>query len=227
MISQSEIDANTKRTEISQASTLKSGGTTKISGDSILIESSNIVGEKDIELVAKSGDVQIVAGKNNDKENTFHEEKELTFGFDFGEIEDIYDKGKISVEIAKATADSKSVDTESVTHSQSTVFSKNGKVSITAEKSIAVKGSAIASGTGAIDLTTKKSVDVTGVIDTKSVSTSKKHSETKISASLSNKYVDVAKAVEDGNEARKQIAIAKKAKDNHYANKGRRVQPNR
>lgn len=199
-----------EETVTAQSSAVQSGGNLTIDAGSITVVGSDLAAEGNVELIADTGSVEILAAKETTK--TFESEEKLAIsmgdGFNGVSVED----GQIKISLGDATYDKVKQQSDSLNH-EGSVIAAGDNLSVDAESSILVEGSTLVADSnqdqsGDLTLAAKDNVTIKEAVDTLSEQREEIHGKAEASLVVQHQAVEVAKAAQALKQSTKKLKQA-------------------
>lgn len=199
-----------QQSSTAQSSVIQSGGNLSVNGGSVTVIGSELQADKNIDLTADTGDVSILAAKENTR--SFSSEEKLSVslgdGFDGVNVED----GQVKISLGEATYDKVKQQSDSLNHKGS-VIAAGDNLSMDAESSILVEGSTLVADSnqdqsGDLTLAAKENVTIIEAVDTLSEQREEIHGKAEASLVVQHQAVEVAKAAQELQKSTKKLKQA-------------------
>lgn len=199
-----------QQSSTAQSSVIQSGGNLSVNGGSVTVIGSELQADKNIDLTADTGDVSILAAKENTR--SFSSEEKLSVslgdGFDGVNVED----GQVKISLGEATYDKVKQQSDSLSHKGS-VIAAGDNLSMDAESSILVEGSTLVADSnqdqsGDLTLAAKENVTIIEAVDALSEQREEIHGKAEASLVVQHQAVEVAKAAQALQKSTKKLKQA-------------------
>lgn len=199
-----------QQSSTAQSSVIQSGGSLSVNGGSVTVIGSELQADKNIDLTADTGDVSILAAKENT--HSFSSEEKLSVslgdGFNGVSVED----GQIKISLGDASYDKVKQQSDSLNHKGS-VIAAGDNLSVDAESSILVEGSTLVADSnqdqsGDLTLAAKENVTIIEAVDTLSEQREEIHGKAEASLVVQHQAVEVAKAAQALQKSTKKLKQA-------------------
>ncbi|SDG81485.1 filamentous hemagglutinin family N-terminal domain-containing protein [Vibrio xiamenensis] len=210
-----------------QGSQIQSGSDLNISGGDVTLVGSTLATNGSANLSSQSGDIQVLAAEN--QTSSYSNDEQMSIGFGdvanaanfaslalgnftglLGGLEDLKD-GRVSMQIAQASYDKVDTQTQSTSHTASSIIAKND-VTLDSQQDIVIEGSQLAADNdadaqGNLSLSAKGDVLVQEVKDTYQTQTDQTHGSAAVNFTVKHQIADTydaSVALKDSVKALKQ-----------------------
>lgn len=193
-----------------QSSVIQSGGNLLVNGGSVTVIGSELQADKNIDLTADTGDVSILAAKEDTYSFSSEEKLSVSLGDGFNGVS--VEDGQVKISLGDATYDKVKQQSDALSHKGS-VITAGDNLSVDAESSILVEGSTLVADrnqdqSGDLTLTAKENVTIKDAVDTLSEQREDIHGKAEASLVVQHQAVEVAKAAQALQQSTKKLKQA-------------------
>ncbi|MEH0370005.1 hemagglutinin repeat-containing protein [Vibrio mimicus] len=199
-----------QQSSTAQSSVIQSGGNLLVNGGSVTVIGSELQADKNIDLTADTGDVSILAAKEDTYSFSSEEKLSVSLGGGFNGVS--FDDGQVKISLGDATYDKVKQQSDALSHKGS-VITAGDNLSVDAESSILVEGSTLVADrnqdqSGDLTLTAKENVTIKDAVDTLSEQREDIHGKAEASLVVQHQAVEVAKAAQALQQSTKKLKQA-------------------
>ncbi|TXZ76534.1 filamentous hemagglutinin N-terminal domain-containing protein [Vibrio mimicus] len=199
-----------QQSSTAQSSVIQSGGNLLVNGGSVTVIGSELQADKNIDLTADTGDVTILAAKEDTYSFSSEEKLSVRLGGGFNGVS--FDDGQVKISLGDATYDKVKQQSDALSHKGS-VITAGDNLSVDAESSILVEGSTLVADrnqdqSGDLTLTAKENVTIKDAVDTLSEQREDIHGKAEASLVVQHQALEVAKAAQALQQSTKKLKQA-------------------
>ncbi len=205
-----EKKRESQQSSTAHSSVIQSGGNLLVNGGSVTVIGSELQADKNIDLTADTGDVAILAAKEDTHSFSSEEKLSVSLGGGFNGVS--FDDGQVKISLGDATYDKVKQQSDALSHKGS-VITAGDNLSVDAESSILVEGSTLVADrnqdqSGDLTLTAKENVTIKDAVDTLSEQREDIHGKAEASLVVQHQAVEVAKAAQALQQSTKKLKQA-------------------
>ncbi|ENS5562875.1 hemagglutinin repeat-containing protein [Vibrio cholerae] len=205
-----EKKRESQQSSTAHSSVIQSGGNLLVNGGSVTVIGSELQADKNIDLTADTGDVAILAAKEDTHSFSSEEKLSVSLGGGFNGVS--FDDGQVKISLGDATYDKVKQQSDALSHKGS-VITAGDNLSVDAESSILVEGSTLVADRnqdqlGDLTLTAKENVTIKEAVDTLSEQREEIHGKAEASLVVQHQAVEVAKAAQALQQSTKKLKQA-------------------
>ncbi|WP_337911295.1 hemagglutinin repeat-containing protein [Vibrio cholerae] len=205
-----EKKRESQQSSTAHSSVIQSGGNLLVNGGSVTVIGSELQADKNIDLTADTGDVAILAAKEDTHSFSSEEKLSVSLGGGFNGVS--FDDGQVKISLGDATYDKVKQQSDALSHKGS-VITAGDNLSVDAESSILVEGSTLVADrnqdqSGDLTLTAKENVTIKEAVDTLSEQREEIHGKAEASLVVQHQAVEVAKAAQALQQSTKKLKQA-------------------
>ena len=216
-----EIDKNEKYDAKIKSSSLTAGSNISIDSGSTKIVASNLSANDDVKILADTGKIEILSGKEKLDVSTLQKKIEIKISNIMDMVSSLFEQAgdtentKIKINLASATYDKEAEVTSQSTNIKSNITSKDANIVLDATDDVNIVASNLSAGETIAIKSEVGNINIIEDVDTKKISKKETHAKAEINLTIQNEYAEIATAAKALIESKKQLSKVKKDYSNY------------